>query len=90
VFGDQDPGQWSPLRYVNQQSLRTLFVVGTEDLPGCRSSYLAVRDQVGQGSRHWFVELPLDHANTVIWMGTDRDQVTPQIAAFIGASPVGR
>jgi alpha/beta hydrolase fold len=90
VFGADDPGQWSPLRHVTRESTRTMFMAGTDDFPVCRESFFAMRERIGVGSRHWFVELPVDHSDTVIWMGTHDDQVTPQIAAFIGTTRLAR
>jgi dienelactone hydrolase len=82
--------QWSLLSWLRPDGVPTLFMVGDSDYPGIAADFADVKRAIGTNSVHTFLTLPVDHANTVIWIGTDKDELTPHVAAFINAESRGR
>jgi hypothetical protein len=66
--------------------LTTYFIVGEQDYPGCMHDHLEAEQLLAgrTGDRAFFAIVPGNtHEDMVREIGTDVDEVTPKIAAFV-------
>jgi hypothetical protein len=63
--------------------LPSLFVVGKDDLQGCRQDFDRVEAQVNDPAVVFLKLDDVDHAGTALEIGTETDRITPAIVAFL-------